>query len=37
MKHLVVYAHPYADSLNHSIMETTVNALKEKWSRSCCP
>ncbi|MCY8938263.1 NAD(P)H-dependent oxidoreductase [Peribacillus frigoritolerans] len=29
MKHLVVYAHPYADSLNHSIMETTVNALKK--------
>ncbi|PAK41271.1 NAD(P)H-dependent oxidoreductase [Peribacillus simplex] len=29
MKHLVVYAHPYADSLNHSIMETTVNELKK--------
>ena len=29
MKHLVVYAHPYPESLNHSILETTVNALKK--------
>lgn len=29
MKHLIVYAHPYSESLNHSILETTVNALKE--------
>ncbi|MFJ8257989.1 NAD(P)H-dependent oxidoreductase [Peribacillus asahii] len=29
MKHLIVYAHPYPESLNHSILETTVNALKK--------
>ncbi|MBT2646684.1 NAD(P)H-dependent oxidoreductase [Bacillus sp. ISL-34] len=29
MKHLVVYAHPYSESLNHSILETTVKALKK--------
>ncbi|MFD6210302.1 NAD(P)H-dependent oxidoreductase [Peribacillus sp. NPDC060253] len=29
MKHLVVYAHPYPDSLNHSILETAVHALKK--------
>ncbi|MFJ5763172.1 NAD(P)H-dependent oxidoreductase [Neobacillus sp. NPDC093182] len=28
MKHLVVYAHPNPESLNHAILETTVNALK---------
>ncbi|MFB5760156.1 NAD(P)H-dependent oxidoreductase [Paenibacillus medicaginis] len=28
MKHLVIYAHPHAESLNHSILETTVRALK---------
>lgn len=28
MKHLVVYAHPNPESLNHSIFETTVQALK---------
>ncbi|WP_019911744.1 NAD(P)H-dependent oxidoreductase [Paenibacillus sp. HW567] len=30
MKHLVVYAHPNPESLNHAILETTVNALKKK-------
>ncbi|MEI7025016.1 NAD(P)H-dependent oxidoreductase [Paenibacillus sp. y28] len=30
MNHLVVYAHPHADSFNHAILETTVNALKAK-------
>ena len=29
MKHLIVYAHPYSESLNHSILDTTVNALKK--------
>lgn len=29
MKHLIVYAHPHPESLNHSILETTVNALKK--------
>ncbi|MGJ3197215.1 NAD(P)H-dependent oxidoreductase [Peribacillus frigoritolerans] len=29
MRHLVVYAHPYSESLNHSILETTVNALEK--------
>lgn len=28
MKHVVVYAHPNPESLNHAILETTVNALK---------
>ncbi|MBW7477125.1 NAD(P)H-dependent oxidoreductase [Paenibacillus oenotherae] len=28
MKHLVVYAHPSPESLNHAILETTVEALK---------
>ncbi|ERI91872.1 flavodoxin-like protein [Clostridiales bacterium oral taxon 876 str. F0540] len=28
MKHLIVYAHPYSESFNHAILETTVNALK---------
>ncbi|OKP94283.1 NAD(P)H-dependent oxidoreductase [Paenibacillus sp. P46E] len=30
MKHLVVYAHPSAESFNHAILETTVQALKKK-------
>lgn len=30
MKHLVVYAHPSAESFNHAILETTVQALKNK-------
>ncbi|ASR48028.1 NAD(P)H-dependent oxidoreductase [Paenibacillus kribbensis] len=30
MKHLIVYAHSNAESLNHAILETVVNALKEK-------
>ncbi|OAH59611.1 MULTISPECIES: NAD(P)H-dependent oxidoreductase [Bacillaceae] len=29
MNHLIVYAHPYADSFNHAILETTVQALKK--------
>ncbi|MBA9028492.1 NAD(P)H-dependent oxidoreductase [Peribacillus huizhouensis] len=29
MKHLIVYAHPYPESLNHAILETTVNTLKK--------
>ncbi|WP_276732856.1 NAD(P)H-dependent oxidoreductase [Bacillus sp. (in: firmicutes)] len=29
MKHLIVYAHPNEDSLNHSILETTVQVLEE--------
>ncbi|MGG0414338.1 NAD(P)H-dependent oxidoreductase [Peribacillus simplex] len=29
MKHLVVYAHPNPESLNHSILGTTVNTLKK--------
>ncbi|AMM93539.1 NAD(P)H dehydrogenase [Peribacillus simplex] len=29
MKHLVVYAHPNPESLNHSILETAVHALKK--------
>lgn len=29
MKHLIVYAHPNTDSLNHAILETTVNSLKK--------
>lgn len=29
MKHLVVYAHPYNQSLNHSIKETVVETLKK--------
>ncbi len=28
MKHLIVYAHPNADSFNHAILETTAAALK---------
>ncbi|ULO05347.1 NAD(P)H-dependent oxidoreductase [Paenibacillus sp. 19GGS1-52] len=28
MKHLIIYAHPNPESLNHSILETTVQALK---------
>jgi len=28
MKHLVVYAHPNPESLNHAILETMVNTLK---------
>ncbi|MHA6529950.1 NAD(P)H-dependent oxidoreductase [Paenibacillus sp. BAC0078] len=30
MKHLIVYAHPSAESFNHAILETTVQALKKK-------
>lgn len=30
MKHLIVYAHSNTQSLNHSILETTVHALKEQ-------
>ncbi|WP_028390165.1 NAD(P)H-dependent oxidoreductase [Bacillus cihuensis] len=29
MKHLIVYAHPYPESLNHAILEATVNTLKK--------
>jgi len=29
MKHLIVYAHPNPESLNHSILDTTVNTLKK--------
>lgn len=29
MKHLIVYAHPNPESLNHSILDTTVQALKK--------
>lgn len=29
MKHVIVYAHPNPDSLNHSILETAVNTLKK--------
>lgn len=29
MKHLIVYAHPNPESLNHAILDTTVNALKK--------
>ncbi len=29
MKHLVVYAHPYAESFNHAILETAVKALRQ--------
>ncbi|RRN68036.1 flavodoxin family protein [Peribacillus simplex] len=29
MKHLVVYAHPNPESLNHSILETAVHTLKK--------
>ncbi|MFE6077428.1 NAD(P)H-dependent oxidoreductase [Paenibacillus sp. NPDC057886] len=28
MKHLIVYAHPYTDSLNHAILNTTVETLE---------
>lgn len=30
MKHLVVFAHPHSESFNHAILETVVNALKNK-------
>ncbi|WP_411346266.1 NAD(P)H-dependent oxidoreductase [Paenibacillus sp. WLX1005] len=30
MKHLIVYAHSNVESLNHSILETTVRALEEQ-------
>lgn len=30
MKHLVIYAHPQSESLNHSILNTAVNALEKK-------
>ncbi|MGG0343641.1 NAD(P)H-dependent oxidoreductase [Priestia megaterium] len=29
MKHLIVYAHPNPESLNHSILDTAVNTLKK--------
>ncbi|MCM3791392.1 NAD(P)H-dependent oxidoreductase [Domibacillus indicus] len=29
MKHLIVYAHPHKESLNHAILKTTVEALKK--------
>jgi NAD(P)H dehydrogenase (quinone) len=29
MKHLIVYAHPNPESLNHAILDTTVNTLKK--------
>ncbi|WP_026673567.1 NAD(P)H-dependent oxidoreductase [Alkalihalobacterium bogoriense] len=29
MKHLIVYAHPHPESLNHAILDTTVRALKK--------
>ncbi|MBO1512001.1 NAD(P)H-dependent oxidoreductase [Metabacillus bambusae] len=29
MKHLIVYAHPNPESLNHAILDKTVNALKK--------
>jgi NAD(P)H dehydrogenase (quinone) len=29
MKHLIIYAHPHPESLNHAILDTTVNALKK--------
>jgi len=29
MKHLIVYAHPNKESLNHSILDTTVNTLNK--------
>ncbi|NRD77096.1 NAD(P)H-dependent oxidoreductase [Bacillus sp. BRMEA1] len=29
MKHLIIYAHPHKESLNRSILETTVNTLKK--------
>ncbi|OCT14606.1 NAD(P)H dehydrogenase [Paenibacillus pectinilyticus] len=30
MKHLIVYAHPNSESLNHAILDTTVNTLKKQ-------
>lgn len=30
MNHLIVYAHPFEDSFNHAILESTVNALQNK-------
>ncbi|WP_100406953.1 NAD(P)H-dependent oxidoreductase [Bacillus solitudinis] len=29
MKHLIVYAHPHPESLNHAILDTTVHTLKK--------
>jgi NAD(P)H dehydrogenase (quinone) len=36
MNHLIVYAHPHPESLNHGILDTTVTYLKEERSRSYC-
>ena len=30
MNHLIVYAHPFEDSFNHAILESTVSALESK-------
>ena len=29
MNHLIVYAHPHPESLNHAILDTTVSTLKK--------